>query len=231
MNKYLIGILLLGLAGCASTRMSVYKDPEFLNAKYHSLVVNVNLQNYKDKTYFEEQVCKKLLKYDVECTKGIDIFLPTRKYTNKERAEQLSKINAEGLLTIQLIDSYATQSYIPPITSTSRSATSYGNVSPYNQTTNTYGGYVVSKPVEDYEVSLIDVLSGNTAFVATSTTKGSAFADSPAMTDSLSSEVVRQLRKVGLVGNDNENNKCRKGLGTQKSSIKYTNPAGSFCNY
>lgn len=217
------------ISGCASTKMSVYKDPGFINTKYSSLVVNINLQSYKNKKYFEEQVCNKLLKYEVDCTKGIDVFLPTRQYTNKEWVEEFLKSNAEGLLIIQLIDSYTTQSYVPQTTVSSGSATYYGNVTSYNQTTNTYGGYVISKPVENYKVSLIDAVSGKTAFVATSTTKGNAFAGSPAIADSLASELVNQLKKAGFIGAADGKQRCRKRLNDQSSGARYKNPADLFC--
>lgn len=199
MNKLLIITGLLLVSGCASTKMSVYKDPEFSNTRYGSVVVLTNFADLEDKEYLETKVCEKFRLRKVICKRGIDVFPPTRNYSSEEWVDAFIKSNAEAIVSIQLTDSYSTQTYVPQSSTTSGSVTSYGNSAYYSGSTNTYGGYNISKPVEEYKITVIDGKNGKTALVATSRTKGNAFAKGKTLSNSLASKLVQTLANNGLL--------------------------------
>lgn len=192
-------VLAVLLVGCASTKMTTYKDPEFSNVTYRSLVVSSNSQDLEHKGYMETRICQELSIYDVKCQRSIDVFPPTRKFTDEQWVQRFINSGADALVTIELTDSYSTQSYVPQSSTTTGNIRAYGNTAHYNQTTNTYGGYNVSKPVEKYKVTLIDGRNGQVAFVATSSTRGNAFADDEDLSNSLAVELAQQLEKSGFL--------------------------------
>lgn len=195
-----ISILLASLlVGCASTKMTTYKDPEFENVVYKSLVVSSNFQDLEHKAYMETKVCKELSSYEVNCQRSIDVFPPTRKFTNEQWVQRFINSGADALVTIALTDSYSTQTYVLQSSTTTGNVSAYGNIAYYSQSTNTYGGYNISKPVEKYKITLIDGNNGQVAFMATSSTRGNAFADSQDLSNSLAGELVDQLEKSGLI--------------------------------
>ncbi|GAH01571.1 unnamed protein product, partial [marine sediment metagenome] len=63
----------------------------------------------------------------------------------------------------------------------------------YRSYTQEYGGYYISKPNVKFEIRLFDSRSGQVAWLATSLTKGNAFADYDALANSLAKKVVEML--------------------------------------
>jgi len=74
-----------------------------------------------------------------------------------------------------------------------------GNTINYLSHTQQYGGYYISKPRVRYEMRLFDVLTGNTAWVATSVTRGNAFARFDTLIGSLAETTVEKLKEDGLI--------------------------------
>lgn len=199
LSKALLSILMIVLSGCAVTEMSVYKDPEFLDASYGSFVVVSAFVKLEEKAYLEGKICELLAANNVTCKRGIDVFPPTRTFTDEEWAQTFFETNAQALVVIRLTDSYTTQSYVPQTSSTTGSVQAYGKTAYLNSSTTTYGGYTVTKPIEHYEIKVFDAASGKIAFITSSKTKGSGAATSKILSDSLASKFVQTLFENNLL--------------------------------
>jgi hypothetical protein len=196
---FVLFILILVLLGCAKTRMTYYEDPDFKDIEYKSLVVMSGFHNLEDRMYMETTFCKYLQKFQVTCKRGVDIFPPTRTHTDSEFVAAFQSSDTEGIVFINLTDSYSTQSWIPPTTRTTSTITSYANNAYFNATTNTSGGYAISKPVEKYEVFVVDGASAKKSIIASGTTKGNAFAKPANLSKSLAATFVKYLYKNGAI--------------------------------
>ncbi|MCK4542624.1 MAG: hypothetical protein KAU17_10365, partial [Spirochaetales bacterium] len=103
--------------------------------------------------------------------------------------------NIDGTMIIILTDAYSDQAYIPETTKTTGSATVIGNTIYGESTTDTYGGFYVSKPRVRFEVSLYSVAIGEIVWKATTFTAGNAFAGEKTLVKSLSRKVVYEYAK------------------------------------
>lgn len=179
--------------------MTYYEDPKYKDIEYGSLIVISGFQNLEDRMYMETTFCRYLQKYQVSCKRGIDIFPPTRTYSDSEFATAFQLSNSEGIVFISLTDSYTTQSWVPPTTNTTGTMTTYSHNTYLNATTNTSGGYSITKPVERYEVFVVDGASGNKSIIASGTTRGNAFAKPAHLSKSLAATFVKYLYKNGAI--------------------------------
>ena len=103
------------------------------------------------------------------------------------------------MLTVTLTDSYTQKSFVPGSSKTTGSATLSGNVVNYSSRTQQSGGYYISKPRVRYELKLLDVSTGKTIWVATSRTRGNAFARFDTLIQSLSQTAIRKLQEDKLI--------------------------------
>jgi hypothetical protein len=111
----------------------------------------------------------------------------------------LSERKITGVLLITLTDAYSKQVYVPASSSTQGQATLSGNTINFSSHTEEYGGYHVSKPRVRYEIRLYDVAKGSTAWLATSLTRGNAFARFDTLIGSLADTSVEKLKNDGLL--------------------------------
>jgi hypothetical protein len=96
----------------------------------------------------------------------------------------------DGLLVVNVQDSYSVQSHTPV-----QFNTTYG----YNNAITTMsGGNTINKPVVEYEVKLIDSHSGETVMVSSAKSKGNAFADNSDLAKSLVENLMRKMRSEHL---------------------------------
>ncbi|WP_460240940.1 hypothetical protein [Aurantivibrio infirmus] len=194
-------IFLIFLSSCASTRMTSFVDPAFRGTSYSSVLVSSNIAELEGKGFMESTICARFLAYGIDCSRSIDIFPPTRQFTDEQWLENFNNSGAQALIAVELTDAYSTQTYVPQTTTTSGNVTSYGNTAYYNQSTNTSGGYNINKPVEKYKITIIDGTNGKVAMIATSTTGGNAFAKSSNLAKSLAAELLQQLINERLITN------------------------------
>lgn len=196
---FVLFIWILFIGGCASTSMTSFRDPSFATKTFHKILVVAPFADMESKTKAEGAFVKRLAKYSAEGIPSIQVFMPTRTYTNEELLKLLSENMIDGVLLVTLTDAYTKQAYVPASSSTYGQATLTGNTVNYSAHTQQYGGYYISKPRVRYEMRLYDVLTGNTAWVATSLTRGNAFASFDTLIGSLADTAVDKLRDDGLL--------------------------------
>ena len=203
MKKYNAIIMLLiaisFIGGCASTNVTSFRDPSFTTKTFHRVLVVVPFADLESRTKAEAAFVERFVMYSVEGIPSIRVFMPTRTYTNEELLHLLSENRIDGVLLVTLRDAYTKQAYLPPSSLTFGQASLSGNIVNYSSYTQQYGGYYISKPRVRYEMRLYDVLTGNTAWVATSLTRGNAFAHFDTLIDSLADTATKKLKEDGLL--------------------------------
>ena len=179
--------------------MSTYKDPKYSDKQYSSFLVLSNFSDLEIRVYFENKLKEELDELGLSTQRGIDIILPTREYSDAQFAQAVKASGAQALLTVTLTNAYSTSTYIPPTYNTSGNAYMSGNTANWNSTTYQSGGYNVNKPVEEYEISIIDLTTFEKVMVSTSKTKGNAFAKGKDLSNSLANEIVDELIKTQTI--------------------------------
>jgi hypothetical protein len=187
------------LYACASTKMTAMKDPLIPSRFYQSILVIAPFSDLESRKTAEDIFITKLSRFGIRATPSLSILFPGRNYSNEEFAKLILDSGADGVLLVTLTDAYTKQTYLPPSSFSTGTATLQGNVALYSGTTQHYGGYYISKPRVRYEIRLFDVSSGQTAWMATSLTRGNAFARFPKLVDSLAETTVEQMQKDQLI--------------------------------
>jgi hypothetical protein len=197
-------LLTLILVGCASTRMTSFKDPAYRYTTFQRVLIVVNTSNLERMLYFETQMVNEFSKAGFYGIEGYKLFPPTRNLSPTEKVELLKRENIDSYLSISVGETGVERIYIPPTgttTSTTGSVTVAGNNATYSEksVTEIQGGYTLSKPWAEFETKLIDVSNGNTAWLATSFTGGNAFADFNTVINSFCEETLNKLKHDNLI--------------------------------
>ncbi len=186
-------------SSCAKTSITSFKDPQITNDKLKRiLVIGTNL-TLPSRQKLEERAVIKLSDNGITGISSIELFLPTRSYTESEVLAILEQNNIDALLILELSDAYSQQVYIPESYSSSSKGTVVGNQVNINTTTYKHGGYYLNKPRVFFNLKLISAKNGSTLWIGNSKTAGNAFADEDVLFDSLSESAVKQLHQDGII--------------------------------
>lgn len=180
-----IFIMCLILTGCAGSKMTSFKDPNYSNSNFQYLIVEAYTTDFSWRKKIESKLVKKLNKKGIKTIESFTIFPPTKKFTNKEKVRLLH-------------DKFSMNS------STSRR---YGWLRIFIGKSGTEKGlYITSsivtptkKPWSNFSIDLIDLRNGDTAWVAQSFTIGNAFANFDNVIGSFCSKTVKMLLNDGLI--------------------------------
>lgn len=163
-------LLLLGfcavLAGCASTDMTGFVDPQYKN--YHASHVVVRVKGAKlDNTFSaEKEFAEQLAAHHIKVTKFSDLIPPTRSYSPSQETALLRKAGADSLLTVEITGKDTRESYIPPTFHPGQTTTQVNQIgnmayaTTYTSPGYTTGGYAVSSSVLNTLSTLIDLKNG-----------------------------------------------------------------------
>ena len=163
-------LLLLGfcavLAGCASTDMTGFVDPQYKN--YHASHVVVRVKGAKlDNTFSaEKEFAAQLAAHHIKVTKFSDLIPPTRSYSPSQETALLRKTGADSLLTVEITGKDTRESYIPPTFHPGQTTTQVNQIgnmayaTTYTSPGYTTGGYAVSSSVLNTLSTLIDLKNG-----------------------------------------------------------------------
>jgi len=205
--KFLIpGLIIFYLSGCALawTTLSTVKNPNS-RVKFRKLLVIAPFSDIAVRKQTEHAFIKKLNSLGVDAISGIELIPPVKDYNEQDLLSILEQNHIEGILVVALQDYWTSQVYIPKTSSSQGNVSLYGNSLYYESYTREYGGYYVSKPRVKFEIRLFEVKSGEIAWIATSLTRGNAFADYSTLVNSLSEEVVKKLREEDIIEIRKEN--------------------------
>jgi hypothetical protein len=184
----------LALVGCASTKLTAYTDPAFQNAPYRNFVAHATNGDLETQRLFSSKACEALRSRKATCTPALDIFPPTRQYTDGEVTKTLKARGVDGYLLIAIGGGSSSSQYL-------------GSQS--LATVNAYGTSISSTNVaaysharqQSYDLVLIDIATQERAWVggARVSGQGALNVTDEAFASSLSIELVTALRKAGHI--------------------------------
>lgn len=193
-------VIIAAVAGCAWTDVSSFRDPAFIGKRFQRILVIAPFGDMDSRTKTEQAFSVRLAKYEVEVIPSMGVLMPTRTYTDDELFKLLNENNIDGVLHVELTDAYTKQTYMPRSSYTHGQASLSANTVTYSGTTQHYGGYYISKPRVKFKMRLYDVSTGKTAWVATSLTRGNAFANFSTLIGSLADTAAEKLQEEGFLG-------------------------------
>ena len=199
------------LAGCASTDMHSFVDPDFRGHAYQNLMISVQIDKLDQRDDAETIFTKEFDEIDGRCLRALDVLPPTREYTDAQFQRALKDAGVDGVLIVRMTEYYEDEYYVPPSSSTyttgtlsahtyyhGNTASTYGTASSTSHTT-TSGGYTYTKPRIRHEAQLWDVTTGRMAWIGGTFTKGNAYARFKHLMSSVAEETCETLEKEGLV--------------------------------
>lgn len=203
--KYFINLaFLLFLFGCASTRMTSFKDPDYQNTEFKRILVVANTNDLEDRQKLEFKMVEAFSEAGVYALESYKLFPPTRELTDEEKVDLLLKNDIDAFISISVGESGVSEVYVPQTSSTTKTkgeVNVYGNTARYKEkSTTTYqGGYTLNKPWAEFETKLYDVSNGQMAWIASSFTGGNAYANRNTVINSYCGKTVDQLLEDNLI--------------------------------
>ena len=199
-KQILFALIIIYLSGCAWTTLNTIKNPDFFQVKFRKLLVVAPFSDIGLRKQTESAFIAQFNLSGINAISSIEIIPPVKNYDEQELLSILKQNNIDGVLVIALQDYWSSQTYIPKSSLSRGSASLYGNSLYYRNYTQEHGGYYISKPRVKFEIRLFDSRSGKVAWLATSFTRGNAFANYNTLANSLAQEVVKRLREENVIG-------------------------------
>ena len=198
-KQFLLVLVIFYLSGCAWTTLETIKNPELLQVKFRKLLVVAPFSDIGLRKQTENAFIAQFNLSGVNAISSIDLIPPVKDYNEQELLKILEQSNIDGVLVVGLQDYWTSQTYIPKSSSSRGSASLYGNSLYYQNYTQEYGGFYISKPRVKFEIRLFDSKSSQVAWLGTSFTRGNAFADYNTLAKSLAKEIVKKLREENVI--------------------------------
>jgi cell division protein FtsI/penicillin-binding protein 2 len=194
------------LTACtANTKLSGVVDPTYRDQFNTNKMIIVGRGMLLDEQKeLENTLVENLSNYDVTVLRGLDVFPPTREYTETDIFEIANSKGADSLLVINLTSRDISEDYVPPThhPGTTRSYVSgYGNlatVTTYTTPGYTTGGYSIDKPQIVVSIVLKNAKNKDTIWTADGFSEGhsSSFND---LINSVARESISELFSAGII--------------------------------
>jgi len=181
--KFLMG-LLLGclLPGCAATSLTSYSDPAFTTTSYWKFAVMVGGLQLDERQALENRLVGALRNKAVAAESTMRLFPPTREVSDDEVSSALLADGYDALLYVQRVDA---GSKIEP------------------SWTQIFGGSASGNTAEHlyaaFDTRLVDLRSGQVAWIASAKTGGSEYAGVAEVVDSFASRTADALEEKQLL--------------------------------
>ncbi len=207
-TRYFISLLCsILLVGCASTKMTSFKDPDYQKVEFKKILIVANTNDLGNRQKLESKMVEEFSDIGVFALESFRLFPPTRDLTDDEKVELLLNSNIDAFISISVGESGEKEVYIPKTSTTTETkgkVNVYGNTATYKEesTTTNQGGYTVTKPWAEFETKLFDVSNGRMVWIATSFTGGNAFANKNTVINSYCDKTVNMLLEEKLVVNN-----------------------------
>lgn len=203
-NYIFTTLSLIILVGCASTRMTSFKDPDYQKAEFKRILVVANTNDLEDRQKLESKMVEEFSNIGLFALESFRLFPPTRELTDEDKVELLLKNDIDAFISISIGESGVDEVYVPQTSSTTKTkgeVNVYGNTARYKEkSTTTYqGGYTLNKPWAEFETKLYDVSNGQMAWISSSFTKGNAYANRNTVINSYCGKTVEQLLEDNLI--------------------------------
>lgn len=192
------------LVGCASTRMTSFKDPDYQKAEFKRILIVANTNDLEDRQRLESKMVEVFSEVGVFALESFKLFPPTRELSDEDKVDLLLKNNIDAFISISVGESGVSEVYVPQTSSTTKTEGNvnvYGNTASYKQKSKTtyQGGYTLNKPWAEFEIKLYDVSNSQMAWIASSFTGGNAYANKNTVINSYCGKTVDQLLEDNLI--------------------------------
>jgi hypothetical protein len=180
-NVWYVCLVVL-LSFCASTAVTSVKSPQISGKSYERIVIYFPYDDLAVRNIVEKQFVDKFDNIGIQGFSALHILPPTENYSDTEVNRILRQHAIDAILIVVLKDYSTTTSY----------------------TTNISGSlaqtYPVSKPRAHTELRLYDTATGQNVWLATSMTRGNAFAKVPILAASLATQATQKLLADNMIG-------------------------------
>lgn len=200
-------IACLTTAGCnTTTSLNSYTDPAYIG-KYHAkriVVTSISVPLDEQQT-FENSFVKAADKYDVTILRGLQVFPPTRDFSNKDMLAIAKKAGGDSILIMSVDNRDLEETYVPATyhPGTSRtSVTGYGNfatVQTHQSPGYMTGGYSLSTPGMSLSMRLLDLKSKETVWIADGYSGGDSSATFNNLTSDAATSAISELHNSGII--------------------------------
>ena len=185
-----LAVLLLSLAGCATTRLNTtWKDPSTGAVSFNKVVIVVLTSTPAERRAQEDQLASYVKRATAVPSHRI---VPDEQLANRDAVKRaIIQSGADGAVVLREIESRTETSYVP------------GTVSYWNDRTGAYApyhrspGYLVTDTIVRGEVSLYSVPEGKLLWVGSSSTENPN--DSRDFSMQTARAAGEEMRKQGLV--------------------------------
>lgn len=160
------------LSACIQSETKSFTDPDYIEAKFTKLIVNLNALPPTTRIEAEKVVLPKLREAGLDAVMLSDVVPPTRSFTPEEAIEIIAQSGHEYMLTVRVLDSISSVSPATYYSYSYGSGTVNGNRVKANATTTSIP-IIHSKGSTAMLLMIFDVKSGNTAWEASVLTKSS----------------------------------------------------------
>lgn len=201
LKQILLISVVFHLLKCASavSTLTTVRNPELSQMEFKKFLVAAPFQDIDLRRQTENTFVTQFILSGFDAISSINLIPPVKNYSVEELLDILKTNNIDGIFIVALQDYWTSQTYIPEWSSSRGSARLYGDVFYYETIQKKYGGYYIFKPRVKFEIRLFEIKSGQIAWLATSLTRGNAFADYNTLINSLAREVIKKLKEEKVI--------------------------------
>lgn len=190
MKKIFLLLITFLFIGCASVKISSFKNPDVDISKYKKIIVYGNTKDIEYRKTLEADITAAFKEKSIDAVSSIDIISPVKEYTQEEIKKIYIDNKIDSILTVAIIDVKTETVYVPPTNYTNYNTQIVNGVVVSTPYTTTTGGYSSSYSKITFEIILKDLKTGETAFKATANSEGSGLSNFDGISMSLAREIV-----------------------------------------
>lgn len=202
--KSLVLLIALFLPACAqqtSTNAKSFIDPAWNGARVSSILIEVQQTDLGERDAIERASVAALNEAGIRAVPSLDIFLPTRTYTAKERKTLAQQTGVSAILIVTPTGKHIDRTYTPP-----SGPRPYGGFG-WGSGGSRYGGVGIGidtgllreEPVARYRAILAPLSDDKTIWVGDFTTQGPTGMSFSTVGKRFANYLVRQLRADGMI--------------------------------
>jgi hypothetical protein len=179
-DRFLLLFVAIVAINCARTRATRVQDPGYMGRSFTAPAIFADITDLHNRQLVEEAMVTALARHGVRARAAVHLIPPTRDYTPEERLQILRGAGLDSLVVITA--AWGTSRHYVPVTSstttTQGSMDIYRNQAIYRERSQTQyqGGYEVEKPWAKGEFVILDLATGQKAWLGTSETRGESIA-------------------------------------------------------
>lgn len=186
-------------SACSSTNLTSFQDPAYKDAKFKKIVIISPEQDLSKRFAIEDAMTDNFTAMGVTAMSGYQVFTPTRTYSEEAEKRILDSLNVDAYLIVDALGMGYTEQYVSGTTTTTTKGRVSSNGEYKEKSVTTESDGTVSTPWAEFRAVLMDVKTGNQAWVSSAQSRGGAFVRVSRLIKNFSGKVVEDLLQKGLV--------------------------------